>query len=406
MVKPLFFFLLLCLISSSCQLENTPVHKVIKKDPFLKKIAAPGSPYEVQILYTRIESDEYGFPIFKSYSYQVDSEKYFYPGSSVKLPVAILALEKLNELKMDDLDWNTAMLVDSLRPPQSNAWVDSTTHDLKPTIKRYIEKIFSVSDNDAYNRLYEFLGQQYINERLRKIGAFTNSKITHRLESPSFNDDDNRYTNRVRFLSEEKEIFVQKAQYCEKEFETVKTGLVKGVANKNIDGEFVQEPFEFTEKNSISLEDIEGILRRIIYPESVDEDQRFNLTRNQLNFLLKTMSTLPRESGIEEYKDTSYYDSYVKFLMFGDSKDTIPEYFKIYNKSGQAYGFLVDCAFLQDQKNDVEFFLTACIHVNENRVYNDNQYEYEEIGLPFLAKLGEKIYQYELSLKEPRSNSN
>ena len=45
---------------------------------------------------------------------------------------------------------------------------------------------------------------------------------------------------------------------------------------------------------------------------------------------------------------------------------------------------------------DVEFFLSAVIYVNKNEILNDDQYQYYELGLPFLAKLGKIIYNYEL----------
>ena len=133
-----------------------------------------------------------GRPIFKSHYFNVDPEKYFYPGSAIKMPVAILALEKLNALNINGLTRKTAMLADSVRQQQSNAHLDTTTPDHTPTIERYIEKIFIANDHDAYNRLYEFLGQQYINERLRSIGAFNNSKIVHRLGSNDIIAEDDR----------------------------------------------------------------------------------------------------------------------------------------------------------------------------------------------------------------------
>jgi len=44
----------------------------------------------------------------------------------------------------------------------------------------------------------------------------------------------------------------------------------------------------------------------------------------------------------------------------------------------------------------VEFILAATILCNADGVFNDDQYDYEAIGLPFLAKLGRAVYQYEL----------
>ena len=59
--------------------------------------------------------------------------------------------------------------------------------------------------------------------------------------------------------------------------------------------------------------------------------------------------------------------------------------------------YLTDCAYIFDTKNNIEFFLTATIHVNDNRIYNDGKYEYDEVGIPFLAELGKQLYQLELT---------
>ena len=41
--------------------------------------------------------------------------------------------------------------------------------------------------------------------------------------------------------------------------------------------------------------------------------------------------------------------------------------------------------------------LTATIYVNSDGVLNDDKYDYETIGWPFLYQLGQTIYQYELN---------
>src|SRR5476651_1788479 len=55
---------------------------------------------EVQIVYTQIDRDKNNVPHFTSYSYRLNANHYFYPASTVKLPTAIFALEKLNELNI------------------------------------------------------------------------------------------------------------------------------------------------------------------------------------------------------------------------------------------------------------------------------------------------------------------
>jgi hypothetical protein len=108
---------------------------------------------------------------------------------------------------------------------------------------------------------------------------------------------------------------------------------------------------------------------------------------------MDAMKTLPREAG---YGEDEYYDSYCKFFMYGDSRDRIPPHVQIYNKVGFAFGTLTDCAYIHDMRTGVEFLLTCTLLVNENKIFNDDIYEYQETGIPFLAALGRALYQIEL----------
>ena len=71
------------------------------------------------------------------------------------------------------------------------------------------------------------------------------------------------------------------------------------------------------------------------------------------------------------------------------------EHIKIFNKVGLAYGFVLDNAYIIDQKHGVEFFLTAVVYGNRNGVLNDNIYDYDTLTIPFLSALGDAIYKYE-----------
>ena len=157
------------------------------------------------------------------------------------------------------------------------------------------------------------------------------------------------------------------------------------------------EPFDFGLKNYYPINTQHELLKRIIFPEQFLEQERFNLSAEQHEFLLNAMHTLPKNAG---YDGEEYYDSYGKFLIYGDTTEPIPDYIKIYNKVGYAYGTLTDCAYIKDTKNDIDFLVTATILVNNDGVFNDDQYEYDEIGIPFLAQLGRELYQLELNRKK------
>jgi len=106
------------------------------------------------------------------------------------------------------------------------------------------------------------------------------------------------------------------------------------------------------------------------------------------------MSRVPTEVEVPFYDRTDYFDSYGKFLIYGDQKGAMRPEVRIYNKVGLAYGTATDVAYIRDDEG-VEFFLTATILSNANQIYNDDQYEYDQVGIPFLAALGRAIYNFE-----------
>lgn len=67
----------------------------------------------------------------------------------------------------------------------------------------------------------------------------------------------------------------------------------------------------------------------------------------------------------------------------------------VYNKVGYAYGTLTDCAYIRDDNKNIEMIISATILVNKDQIFNDDNYEYEEIGIPFLAELGRELYKLE-----------
>ncbi|RMD48666.1 MAG: hypothetical protein D6830_06445, partial [Ignavibacteria bacterium] len=163
--------------------------------------------YEIQILYTQIDRDERNFPHFREFSFNLDSSHYFYPASTVKLPASILSLEKINRLNIEGLNKFTSLEIDSAYPGQIKVNSDSTAKNGKPSIAQFIKKVFLVSDNDAFNGLYEFLGQKYFNHRLWEK-EYENVLIQHQF---IFSDDKDfhRYTNPIKFYSGNKLVYEQ-----------------------------------------------------------------------------------------------------------------------------------------------------------------------------------------------------
>ncbi|SHJ28137.1 serine hydrolase [Pseudozobellia thermophila] len=350
---------------------SDPLEHVLRSPhPNIKRVTDHIEAHEVQIRFTQIDRTEEGV-FFTDYDFQTDESKYFYPASTVKLPIAALALEKLNHI--DSLDMNTRFYVEG----------DS----VETTFAEAVSEVFAVSDNLANNRLFEFLGQDRINSGLARKGV-GRVRIAHRLGDPS---DDLATKPLIVYENDSTtSIFEGSINTAPKPLDL--KGIKKGKGYYE-DGELIDEAFDFSLKNYYPIATQHQVLKRILFPEKFAPEERFDLSADQRDYLLNAMQAVPRTAG---YDPAIYHDSYVKFFMYGDTKENIPPTVKIYNKVGFAYGTLTDCAYIVDTENKVEFMITATILVNKNGIFNDNTYEYEQVGIPFLAELGRQLYHYEV----------
>ncbi|HVF80881.1 MAG TPA: serine hydrolase, partial [Flavisolibacter sp.] len=204
--------------------------------------------WRVQIIYTQIDRGGNGLPKLTHHSFNLQPSLYFYPASTVKLPGAVLALQKLNELNIAGLDKNTTMITEGGADGQTGVFNDPSSVNGRPSIAHYIKKIFLVSDNDAYNRLYEFLGQEYINTRLHSMG-YDSAQLLHRLQL-SLTEEQNRTTNPVKFYGATSNLIFQQP-LVKSNFAYRPRQIFLGDGYLSGD-KLIQQPFNFSKKNCIT----------------------------------------------------------------------------------------------------------------------------------------------------------
>jgi hypothetical protein len=368
------------IILMSCLFVNCSVSKKIENDNPIESVLSSNNTkiksvmdkieeHEVQIIFTQIKREQDSTITFKDFSYNLNSNNYFYPASTVKFPIAILALEKLNEITNFSNQIN-------FRFKGSNQ---------SKFFHEEIIKIFALSDNEGSNNLLEFIGFDYLNDKMHHKGLIP-FRVNHRLAT---NNADNS-TSPTIFIYENDSLIAEKPTFINRSFDPLSlNGIKKG--NGYLENDSIKKgAFDFSKKNNYPLETLHNTLKRIVFPNAFKPNQQFNLTENQRQFILSSMSKLPREQGFDT---NQYYDSYCKFFIYGDSKENIDSSIKIYNKIGQAYGTLTDCAYIVDESNKIEFMISATILVNKNQIFNDGIYEYDEIGIPFLAEIGRQFYE-------------
>lgn len=362
------FFFSSCIVSKNIQVDN-PLDSVLKSDnPKIKVVMDNVNEHELQIIYTQIKRASDGTISFKDYQYNVNANNYFYPASTVKFPIAVLALEKLN----------------SITPLSDSINFSYKQNGTKINFKKEISKLFALSDNEASNNLLEFIGFDYLNTKMHNKGLSPFS-VSHRL---SVANSGNKQTSTI-YLFRGDSLIAELPSVTGSKVDALQLNSIKkGIGYIENDTQ-VMGAFDFSAKNYYPLITLHNTLKRLLFPESFKIIERFNLNEKDRQFILNSMHKLPREQGFDSKE---FYDSYCKFLIFGDTKDKIDSTIKIYNKIGQAYGTLTDCAYIIDEKTGVEFMVTATLLVNKNKIFNDGIYEYDEIGIPFLAELGRQLY--------------
>ena len=324
--------------------------------------------FEVQIILTELKKRKNGFTIHKK-KFNANKNNYFYPASSIKLPIALLTIEKLNESLNLNIDTEFSVQGDTIIT----------------TFKKEITDLFVISSNESSNRLFEFLGQDYINKKLKQKG-FKDFSISHRLSTEK---SDNLKTKAINFYRNGEINQIQKSINNKPVTKLNLKNLNKGIGFI-LDNELQNKPMDFSRKNYFSISELNNILICLFFPE-ISKNKKFNLSKSQYILIKKLMSSTPFDIGFDK---NIYPNNYNKFFIYGDNDGMIND--NIYNKVGNAYGYSIDNAYIYNKKTDRHFVLTACIYTNANNILNDNKYEYDEIGIPFLAEIGRLLTEHNI----------
>lgn len=385
----LFIFSVPC--SSEDSGNASSIETLLRGDERFKPFLTSPQQWRLQIVVGHIKPDADGRLRLVQSSYRADAE-YFYPASSIKLCAAVAALEHLEALRREtgiDLSAHTPLVY---HPQFADEQLEDTdpTHlaNGKITLAQEIRKLFLVSDNTAFNRLYELIGPDGLNKSMHRAGL-RSARIVHRL-SERRTAEENLQVPRIDFVQKEL-LHTSSQRTAALELPALELpGLHLGQGYLR-GGKLIEGPMDFSGKNRMSLIDLQRALAMVVRPEVDVGGAGFQLPDAHRQLLLEPMSQLPRESKDPKYDPSEYPDDYVKFLLPGLTRVLPAERLRIYNKIGQAYGFSVENSYVVDTETGRSFFLAAVIYTNKDGVLNDDQYEYEEVAGPFFANLGEVL---------------
>lgn len=202
---------------------------------------------------------------------------FFNPASTVKVGIAALTLEKLKSL---ELPKETTYQFNN-----RGNWFNFATD---------IQRAVVISDNEATNRLIQFLGFTPLNRQIRAKGIHyfaVNRLMLDRgtlIKSPNI---------RLKHLSTNKEqgpISVQGSYPCWEKHKTL--------------------------GNCATAQDLSGIWLRITHPEKFSKEQSFDLRPKDRSWLMNILSQTPRQAGFKKYAD-----NYCRFLTGIESSLVKPQ---------------------------------------------------------------------------------
>lgn len=347
--------------------------------------------YKLKVVFTQINRTKTKVAL-ETVSFREDQKEYLYPASIVKLPTALISLEELNEIRKKSPN---ASITTTIKFFQKKGCLPTTNqikigNRLYPTsLDILIKMMLAVSDNDAYNRVYDFCGQQKINSRIKELG-FKEGKIIRKFVL-NCNLNQNRISDSLVMLGRRGERLYTRGTIINNDSISVDSSYKLGLQYEGFNKQIINKPFDFSKQNNLDLLDIHKTLTGLIFPKS-NSNFKFNITEEQRKYLLQNLGRYPDEYGLA-YNSLEFFPTYKKYLLFGrDPKlnylnDSLNR-FRSLNIVGVSFGCVIDCAYLIDFQTGKEFLLTVGMYANQDEVINDAKYDYDSLAYPFMKDAG------------------
>lgn len=348
----------------------------------LKTVLADREKYRFQASYGAVV-DKAGVPTLERHGYFADAE-YFFPASSMKVPLALASYETLPALrsaKHPSLDRDATLEIH----PVSGSEAPYAT-----SLSRETWRALIVSDNASANRLLAFVGHREAHECLWGLGLATARVRTGFATGREI--DPATVSPRIDVVPKDGPKDTLPPRKSVLSLPPTRASRLDVGSAVVVDGKKVPGPMSFAEKNAMSLRDLQDSLVRIVRPELLPtKAPKSQATREDLDYLRKTLSTPPSRSGLPGYDRNVVADYQLNPFLRGLERVRSRDRLEIYVKVGQAYGFLTTNAYVVEKATGKSFFLAATVYANPNDVLNDDLYAYDPIAFPALADVAEAV---------------
>lgn len=365
------------------------ISQLFGKDSIVDIVLQNREKYRFQFMLTELAEAKSQVFLGQTHDYSVPNW-YFYPASMVKLPIALMSLEKLKATNFStkatlkfkrDFECGNMQFVDESRQKNLN-------------FETMLRKLIIVSNNRYYNSLYHFVTPEKINEELELHGFdqtniykdFTGCEMPLNLKTHGFSLQEKDSTKIYSQESSQLELKEFASHYS---YDTTKLlGSKSEYRGKIVDG-----PFDFNYNLEYSIRDIHKTSMSLFFPQFTSEKDTWNIREEDRQLLLESMKSVPKDLKEKEYYNAKKYpDNLYKYVVHGDDN---PVYSSVisYSKMGISYGFVTETAYIIHPETKRQYVLTVSIYVNKNDTVNDGKYEYDELARPFLARFGQLLLE-------------
>lgn len=364
--------------------SNLQWNKILTATPALEKVFNDSTQVQLQIFVDVLQPDKDGSRL--RFSFGEGATTYFYPASLVKLPTAIFACERLNELSQQ-VNLNTPLHILANAPCQKACFEDPFNYDCRPTIGAFIRKSLTISDNAAYSRLFEWVTPAYYENRFAELKMpaaairvkFDGCTVEEARCTPSFEFFDD---NGLRYKRDESCYTLP----YHMPLPDMKVAMLRKETRKE------QVTFkDFSMNNCLPLGDVHELLIALCKPGK--SLLQLHITPEQRDWLITSMQQPPGILNNGWKQDKRLHDHYYNFLMYGNSPENSINGLKITNIVGLAYGYVAESAMLEDQDGTV-VFISAKLYYNYYENGKRKSSSFTDVAMPFMRDLGREIYSW------------
>lgn len=380
----------LCILAEArAQSDSLLLRMIAGKDSLVDHVLRNAPKYHLQIL---LSVEGHGAPPGRLTHSQLNRDRYyFYPASLIKFPLAIKALEQMSVLETTHGITPDDRLGFSLCScdPQTSNYVSKLT---PPTFRQALREMMVMSNNSAYNLLFDMVGIDSLNLRMRELG-YISTLMKRRFVSPCDNQLQRRHGG-IRFHGADG--MLKHMIPCSEstgEWEFAEDWPHQAGTRHLENGKWVAGPKSYRGGNHVSLAEAHDLLIRLMRPDLYGAD---TLTMNSAlrKALVDAMGAFPRELESPQYPKGKFPDHYYKFFLDPATMDTRNGHLRIYNKVGLADGFVSDVSYVVDEERGLRFFLSASMLASRPGEPGGYRHNYYDLGIPFLRRVGSLVYRH------------